>query len=103
MSTYITREMIASASREGGGDESKDLVRRLFGSAIRNWRRRKMIATLEAMDDWLLRDIGLQRGDIRHTVYAFEDRELRMIPFASPADRLDDMTAQANWRSRAFL
>ncbi|AVO37513.1 DUF1127 domain-containing protein [Pukyongiella litopenaei] len=103
MSIYITREMIASASREGGGDNSKSLVRRLFGSAIRKWRRRKMIAVFDAMDDQLLSDIGLCRGDIRRVVNTFDDRELGMIPLASSADRLEGMTAQCGQPGRAFL
>ncbi|MCB1311448.1 MAG: DUF1127 domain-containing protein [Sedimentitalea sp.] len=88
MSIYITRQMIASASDNRGGDEGSDFVRRLFGPAIRKWRRRKMIAALEALDDRSLRDIGIYRGDIPRVVDGFDDRELGMVPFASAATPL---------------
>jgi uncharacterized protein YjiS (DUF1127 family) len=53
-----------------------------LGVATRHWQRRKMIASLEAMDDWLLRDIGVDRADIRKVVDGFDARELLMIPLA---------------------
>ena len=44
-----------------------------------------MIAALEAMDDRLLRDIGIYRNDIPRVVDGLDDRELRMRPLAAPA------------------
>ena len=41
-----------------------------------------MIRALEALDDRLLRDIGLERGDIEDLVDSFDDRELRMVPLS---------------------
>ncbi|SMC95507.1 protein of unknown function [Primorskyibacter flagellatus] len=55
-------------------------------TAIRQWQRNKLIATLEAMDDWVLHDIGIYRGDIRDIVNSFDDRELGMVPFAAPIE-----------------
>ncbi|WP_162497431.1 DUF1127 domain-containing protein [Roseovarius dicentrarchi] len=49
---------------------------RLLSAAMRTWQRRKMIATFDAMDDWMLNDIGLRREDIVRTVYGFD--EMRM-------------------------
>ena len=51
-------------------------------AAGRRWKQRKMIAALEALDDRLLDDIGLARGDIRKAVLEFDDRELKMRPLA---------------------
>ncbi len=85
MSIYITRQMIDPASRKRQRDQSNGLFRRLFRSAARRWERRKMIAALEAMDDRLLRDIGIYRGDIRRVVDGLDDRELRMVPLAPAA------------------
>ena len=53
-------------------------------AAGRRWKQRKMIAALEALDDRLLDDIGLARGDIRKAVLEFDDRELKMRPLAPP-------------------
>ncbi|MBK8440367.1 MAG: DUF1127 domain-containing protein [Rhodobacter sp.] len=60
-------------------------LRRLFGGIVRHWQRRRMIRALQAMDDRLLRDIGLARGDIEAVVDSFDDRELQMVPLAPAA------------------
>lgn len=67
------------------------MVRRWTGSLMRRWQRRRMIAKLEAMDDDLLRDLGIQRGNIERLVDGFDRRELRMTPFnpATPATRTE--------------
>ncbi|WP_432256384.1 DUF1127 domain-containing protein [Limimaricola sp. AA108-03] len=57
-------------------------IRRWIAAAMRGWQRRKMTAALEAMDDRLMRDIGIYRGDIKNVVYGLDDRELRMTPVA---------------------
>jgi uncharacterized protein YjiS (DUF1127 family) len=59
------------------------VIRRWLQAAARNWKRRKMIASLEAMDDWLLRDIGIERGDIISVVNGFDERELMMAPMSA--------------------
>lgn len=56
---------------------------RWLHDVIRRWQRRKMIATLRAMDDRMLRDIGLARAEIPRVVEGFSSRELRMVPLAS--------------------
>ena len=86
-------------SEETGGG----LLRRWLRAAVRRWKRRKLIAALEAMDDKLLRDIGVFRGDIRSIVEGFDDRELNMVPLAPSADRRGRATADSNWRSNAYL
>lgn len=62
-----------------------EVLRRWLRAANRRWQRRKMIAALEAMDDWILSDIGINRGDIPRVVDGFDDRELGMVPFAPAA------------------
>jgi uncharacterized protein YjiS (DUF1127 family) len=37
----------------------------IFARIIRNWLARRAVARLDALDDYLLRDIGVTRGDIR--------------------------------------
>lgn len=59
-------------------------VRRLLASVVQNWRRRKMIAVLQALDTRTLRDIGIERCDIASIVDGFDARELRMVPLAAP-------------------
>lgn len=53
---------------------------------IRQWQRRKMIAALEAMDERLLRDVGIDRSNIPRVVEDLCRRELRMAPMAPPAN-----------------
>ena len=62
------------------------VLRQWLLAANRHWQRRKMIAVLEAMDDSILKDIGICRGDIPRVVDGFDDRELGTVPFA-PAPR----------------
>ncbi|MCA8869155.1 MAG: DUF1127 domain-containing protein [Rhodobacteraceae bacterium] len=57
--------------------------RQWLRQATRQWRRRRMIAALRAMDDRLLNDIGIHRQDIEPIVDGFDDRELRMLPVAA--------------------
>ena len=64
-------------------------VRRWLAAALRRWQRRKMIAALGAMDDRMLRDIGIDRADIPRVVEGFSDRELRMAPLAETRDPRD--------------
>ena len=59
-------------------------LRRLLAAVVQNWRRRKMIAVLQALDTRTLRDIGIERCDIESIVDAFDARELRMVPLAAP-------------------
>jgi len=63
------------------------LVRRLAGGIVRRWQHRRTIAAMEAMEDWVLRDIGLDRADIPGAVAGLTDRELRMNPLAQARDR----------------
>lgn len=60
----------------GGG------LRGLLRAVTRHWQRRKMIATFEAMDDWVLDDIGLRREDIVRVVDSFDEmrRPKRALP-----------------------
>lgn len=36
----------------------------LLGRIIRNWRARRAVAKLDSFDDFMLRDIGVARGDV---------------------------------------
>lgn len=62
---------------------SVSLLQRWLQGAIRNWRRRKTVAALVALNDRMLMDIGLERGTIIQFVGALDDRELRMTPPAA--------------------
>lgn len=63
-----------------------EALRRMVGAAFRNWERRKMIATLQRMDDRLLRDIGIDRSDIPRVVEGFSTRELSMRPVSDDVE-----------------
>ncbi|MFX0547142.1 hypothetical protein ACEWPL_016520 [Roseovarius sp. S1116L3] len=72
-----SRPHFATAQKAVRPQES---LRRALRSAARNWKRRKMIAALGALDDRTLREIGLDRENIARMVEAFDDRELAMTP-----------------------
>lgn len=82
MSTYIRRLKFDPTLRDRGNGKSNWLFRQMFNGMARGWRRRKMIAALNSMDDRLLRDIGLYRVDIERLVNGFDVHELRMVPMA---------------------
>ncbi|WP_417808574.1 DUF1127 domain-containing protein [Thioclava sp.] len=78
--------------------ESGGALRRWLRTATRRWERRKMIVALKAMDDRMLRDIGIHRGDIARMVDGLSDRELRMTPLApsgNPNETYDDIYRKA--------
>ncbi|MFZ1479527.1 MAG: DUF1127 domain-containing protein [Paracoccaceae bacterium] len=93
MSLDFTHQRFEPASRGHGPVQGRDQdpdqgmghLRRFFGGIVRHWQRRRMIRALQAMDDRLLRDIGLARGDIEAVVDSFDDRELQMVPLAPAA------------------
>lgn len=85
MSIYITPQMIHPGSDGRGSHQDSGLFQRLVTSVIRTWRRRKAIAELRAMDDAVLRDIGINRNDILRVVNGFDDRDLGMVPLARTA------------------
>lgn len=61
-------------------------LQRWVRAVRKNWKRRKMIAELHAMDNHLLKDIGIARYEINCLVDAFDDRELRIVPLAPIAN-----------------
>lgn len=58
-----------------------------FRTAFRNRERRKMIQTLQGMDDRLLRDIGIERSDIPRVVDVFTDREWAVRPVSPDVEQ----------------
>ena len=72
-----------AASRHAGAQGSV-LIRRWLTPLVTKWRRRKIVGALEMMDTRLLRDMGIERCDIKRIVEGFDQRELRMVPLAQP-------------------
>jgi uncharacterized protein YjiS (DUF1127 family) len=75
-----------------GADRNRrpGILRLWIRKALLNWERRKMIAILQAMDDHLLRDIGIERCDILRVVNGFTDRDLGMDPVARDVERIEE-------------
>ena len=76
---YATAMSIARRARN---QALRSLVRALVRLPLRagralalRWRRRRLVAELRALNDLVLADIGLYRGDIRSTVDAMLRRE----------------------------
>lgn len=82
MSANLTMETITPIERRNIVKKNSSLFHRVMTSITRQWKRGRMIKELEAMDDRLLRDIGIERGDIERVVDGFDERELRMVPLA---------------------
>ncbi|WP_372520432.1 DUF1127 domain-containing protein [Limimaricola soesokkakensis] len=78
MSIYITRKMIDSSVQKSRNQMNGSIFSVLFRWAIRQLRRRSMMADLQALDDKMLDDIGIHRADIPRLVGTFGDHELRM-------------------------
>jgi uncharacterized protein YjiS (DUF1127 family) len=58
-------------------------LRRWLNNAFMRWQRRRMIEALQRLDDRLLHDIGISRGEIPSVVEGFDREELGMKPIAS--------------------
>ena len=91
MSVHIKRQMSGTAVLRGSGLNNGTVFRLWGQSVVRSWQRRKMISALSALDDHILQDIGIHRGEIERVVDGFDDRELRMTPVA-PEPRPLDLT-----------
>lgn len=97
---YMTYRNHAAANRNAPPRES--ILRRWIRARVRAWQRRKMIAALHAMDDRLLRDIGIERSRIPEVVDGLDDRELRMRPVSSrDASAIDRVPRRAPPSRRA--
>lgn len=109
MQPYLTHKKYFSPAQPNPRADRTDakagdgVLRQWLRSAVRRRQRNRLIAELHAMDDRLLRDIGIYRGDIRRVVDGFDDREMAMTPFAPKGDRPGNMAARSNWRTNAFL
>lgn len=79
MSVYFKSQAVAAATPESIG-----IIKRWLRASFRKWHRRKMIASLSALDDRTLWDIGIHRSEIERAVDGLSDAELRMAPVAQP-------------------
>lgn len=80
---YLSPSMPYARAHRKCAEMGGGLLRRWLRAVVRNWKRRKMIAALQALDDRLLKDIGIYRTDIPRIVAGFDDRELGMVPVAA--------------------
>lgn len=94
MSVFITREMIASNTPTAPRSAEPGVIGRFMQRAARQWRDRRMIAQLQSMEDWMLRDIGIERGEIPAIVAQLNDQEVRMTP-VSKADQQSSVMQHA--------
>lgn len=84
MHNHIADHSPAKLTGQNGIHKLGASLQRWLSASLRKMHQRKMIAELHAMDDRLLRDIGLFRSDIARVVNGFDDAELRMAPVARP-------------------
>gem|GEM_PF-5193830 len=57
--------------------EEGNIVTRFLLTRLSNWQKRRMIAAFERLDDRILADIGLTRGDIPNVIEGLEPGGLR--------------------------
>ena len=84
MSIYLYRQFLDSTPRQADAFQDESVFRLLGRAIMRNVRRRRMIRQLQELDDHILADIGISRGDIPRVVDGLDARELRMTPVARP-------------------
>ncbi|WP_054007777.1 DUF1127 domain-containing protein [Cypionkella psychrotolerans] len=94
MSISIKHQMPSATVVRSAGMKKGAGFRLWWQSVIRSWQRRKMIAVLSALDDRILQDIGMHRGEIERVVDGFDDRELRMTPVAPESKPIDLVYAE---------
>lgn len=90
MHTNIADQMAGPASRHATTHRSRKSFRHWLGGGMRRWQRHRMTVALQNLDDRLLDDIGLHRGDISQLVAQMNTRELQMAPVARVIDDEDD-------------
>lgn len=76
-------------------------ILRWWNNAVRSWQRRKMIAALADLDDRILMDIGLCRGEIEDFVDGLSSGELRMAPISPELVRITQDLSYADLRRAA--
>jgi uncharacterized protein YjiS (DUF1127 family) len=87
--TRIHPEVVQGDKATGG--RVRRWIGRWIDGAVMRWQRRRMIEALQRLDDRILRDIGVTRGEIRYVVEGFSRDELRMKPPTPPiAETQDD-------------
>jgi len=89
MSFDIKHQVSGAVVALGAGVKNGHFFLLWWQSVVRSWQRRKMIAALSALDDHILHDIGIHRGEIELFVDRLDDRELRMIPVVPEPKSLD--------------
>ena len=62
-------------------------LRRWLRAAFKSWQRRKMMASLSALDDRTLHDIGIHRSEIARAVDGLDGIGGRMVPLVSSMPR----------------
>jgi uncharacterized protein YjiS (DUF1127 family) len=53
--------------------------------AVRRWQKRRTIRALERLDDWILEDLGISRGEIPRFVDSLVDDDPRPASLARTA------------------
>lgn len=87
MSIDIRQNTPDQTARRSVEEKKPSLLVQWWNSVIQTWQRQKMIAALGALDDHILRDIGIPRGEIERVVDGFNARELGMQPVAPQGEK----------------
>lgn len=95
MFNYLTKKildpgLLRNAANDNFATQDKGVFLSWMGHALQRWQRHRMTRALERLDDHMLADIGIYRGDIPRVVEGFDARELRMVPLAAPSRPVEE-------------
>jgi uncharacterized protein YjiS (DUF1127 family) len=76
-----------------------------IGTAWKRWRNRRQVAELLALDDYLLRDLGVARGDVFEALSdaSVSDASIHLCASASQARQHETMRLRESLRSARIL
>lgn len=94
MSTHIARHVLNPSSCNHRVDQRRGPLHTLVRAVIRNHRRRQMVRTLQALDDRLLRDIGIPRSDIYRVVSDADAHQHERRPAVATAPDMEQAPYQ---------
>ncbi|RKF13624.1 DUF1127 domain-containing protein [Roseovarius spongiae] len=95
--------MLHDTAHENERDDTVGLIGQFGRFLARRRQRRRAIAELEAMDDMLLRDMGIYRSDIRRVVNGFGDRDLGLPPSPRASRKGERRGPAPNKRNRVAI
>lgn len=90
-STSTDRFVARTPFIENGAGRLAASIKRLIRVTVTRWQKRRTARALDRLSDWMLRDIGVTRGEIPRVVdeiFADDFRPASLLASRIPATRL---------------